>query len=132
MIVDLYLVYKFIRKLVKPFDKWEAYKLGIIDADGNILKSRKSLRGATEKEAFTLHDLLILNIKKLLKRVPLGRAKLSSYATALYLIREFRYFTPSSMLTEESSEEDILYITEKLEVGLPEYIKLLEAAQDEV
>ena len=41
MVVDLFLVYSFIRKLVTPFEKWDAYEEGIIDEKGTILISRK-------------------------------------------------------------------------------------------
>ena len=36
--VDYYLVFRFIKALVQPFNKTKAYKLGIIDDEGNILK----------------------------------------------------------------------------------------------
>ena len=35
MVVDLYLVYSFIRRLVTPFEKWDAFKTGVIDNKGN-------------------------------------------------------------------------------------------------
>ena len=33
--IDLFVTYRFIKLLVTPFEKQEAYKLGIIDKDGN-------------------------------------------------------------------------------------------------
>ena len=47
MVVDLFLVFQFIKKLVTPFTKWPAFKLGIIDAKGNIVIRRKDF---TKKE----------------------------------------------------------------------------------
>ena len=32
--IDLFVTYRFIKLLVTPFEKQEAYKLGIIDKDG--------------------------------------------------------------------------------------------------
>ena len=32
--IDLFVTYRFIKLLVTPFDKTEAFKLGIIDKDG--------------------------------------------------------------------------------------------------
>ena len=32
--IDLFVTYRFIKLLVTPFEKTEAYKLGIIDKDG--------------------------------------------------------------------------------------------------
>ena len=33
--IELFVTYRFIKLLVTPFEKQEAYKLGIIDIDGN-------------------------------------------------------------------------------------------------
>ena len=37
MIVDLFMVFQFVKRLATPFKEWDAYKLGIIDEDGKIL-----------------------------------------------------------------------------------------------
>jgi len=108
MIVDLFLVYQFIRKLTTPFKEWEAYKLGIIDENGNILRKRKDLRLNKEREAFGIFDVLVLNIKKLLAKVPGGSSRIASYAAALWLIREWNHFSDDSLLTEDTSEEQLL------------------------
>ena len=34
--IDLFVTYRFIKLLTTPFEKTEAYKLGIIDKDGEI------------------------------------------------------------------------------------------------
>ena len=107
MIVDLFLVYQFIRRLATPFKEWEAYKLGIIDENGNVLKKRKDLTLASEKKAFGVFDVMILNIKKLVAKIPGGSTRLASYAAALYLIREWNHFSDSSMLTEDISDQAI-------------------------
>ncbi len=86
--MDLFLVYSMIRRLAMPFEEWEAYKLGIIDKDGNQLKSRKDLRTQKEKAAFGIFDLMIAKLKKLLGKVPGGKSRLASYAAALWLIKE--------------------------------------------
>ena len=36
--IDLFVTYRFIKLLVTPFEKQEAFKLGIIDKDGNRIK----------------------------------------------------------------------------------------------
>lgn len=105
--IDLFLVYQFIRRLATPFKEWDAYKLGIIDERGNILKSRKKLTTKKEKNAFGIFDLLVLNIKKLIEKLPGGKSRLASYAAALYLIREWNHFTPDTLLTEDLSESEI-------------------------
>jgi hypothetical protein len=108
MVVDLFLVYQFIRRLATPFKEWEAYKLGIIDEKGNVLKKRKELNTTAERNAFGIFDVLVLNLKKLLARVPGGSSRIASYAAALWLIREWNHFSDESLLTEDVSDESIL------------------------
>jgi len=106
--VDLWMVYSFIRRLITPFTEWEAYKLGIIDERGNVLKKRKELRRQEEVRAFGVFDILVLNLKKLLEKLPAGQTRLASYAAALWLIKEHKAFTPDSMLTEDLSDEQLV------------------------
>lgn len=107
MIVDLYLVYQFVKRLATPFNKWKAFELGIIDDKGNILKPRKTLTTSDERSAFGIYDLMILNIKKTLAKIPGGATKLASYAAALYLIKEWNHFSSDSMLNESVSDKDL-------------------------
>jgi len=107
MVVDLFLVFNFIKRLVSPFTKWEAYKEGIIDEKGNILIKRKDFVKNSQKSAFGIFDQMILNLKKLLGKLPGGQTKLASYASALWLIREQQRIEATNYLTEESVEEDL-------------------------
>jgi len=83
--VDLYIVYEFIKRLATPFDETKAYELGLIDDKGKRLKKARTRE---EKEAMTVFDRLIFNIKRLLSMVPGGSSKIGTYAAALYLLRE--------------------------------------------
>ena len=107
MLTDLFLVYQFIRRLATPFKEWDAYKLGIIDERGNVLRKRKTLKLAKERSAFGIFDVMILNLKKLLEKVPGGQSRIASYAAALYLIREWNHFSDGSLLTEDISDEQL-------------------------
>ena len=113
MIVDLFLVFNFIKRLVTPFTKWEAYKEGIIDEKGNILIKRKDFVKNSQKSAFGIFDQMILNLKKLLGKLPGGQTKLASYASALWLIREQQRIEATNYLTEESVEEDLQVALER-------------------
>lgn len=124
--VDLYLVYQFIRRLATPFEEWEAYKLGIIDADGTVLKKRRELRRKEERQAFGVYDTMILNIKKLLEKLPGGKTRLASYAAALYLLREWNHFTDQSLLTESISDKEISESVSLFFNGYSDYIQLQE------
>ena len=46
MVIDLFLLYQFIKRLATPFKEWDAYELGIIDAKGKQLKKRKDFRNS--------------------------------------------------------------------------------------
>jgi hypothetical protein len=85
---NIYFVYQFLKKLVTPFNKTKAFELGIVDENGKILKRRRDLETKEEKEAYTLSDTLIWNIKKLMGKIPGGKSRLASYAAALWLIKE--------------------------------------------
>jgi hypothetical protein len=104
MIVDLFLVYQFLKRLATPFENWEAYKLGIIDAEGNILKSRKELRTVKERDAWGKFDLMISKLKRLIAKVPGGQTKLASYAAALWLIKEHSEHDEETLTEEQLSE----------------------------
>ena len=130
MIVDLFLVFNFIKRLVTPFEKWEAYKEGIIDEKGNLLIKRKDFVKNSQKSAFGIFDQMILNLKKLLGKLPGGQTKLASYASALWLIREQQRIEATNYLTEESVEED-------LEIALERFLSenetlIAEAARREI
>ena len=42
--VDLVITYRVIKLLVTPFNKQEAFKQGIIDKDGNVLRKYRTLK----------------------------------------------------------------------------------------
>jgi hypothetical protein len=84
---DLVYTFRFLKLLVTPFNETEAFKLGIIDADGKRIKSKKIETG-NEKGAFTPFHRLVFNIKKLLAKAPGGSSRLASYAAALFLLKE--------------------------------------------
>jgi len=96
--IDLFVTYRFIKLLVTPFEKTPAFKLGIIDKDGNrIVKQGKGilrqtvpepLRTSEEKSAYTVLHKLVFNIKKLFAKVPGLRTKLGTYAAALFLLKD--------------------------------------------
>ena len=108
MIVDLFLVYQFIKRLATPFKEWDAYKLGIIDEKGNQLVKRKQFRKQKEHDAFGIFDIMITKLKRLLEKVPGGKTRIASYAAALYLIKEHKAIEEQGedyVITEERLQE---------------------------
>ena len=99
-LVDLYLVYRILRRLTQPFTDWEAYKQGVIDDEGNILKKSDDRRTEAEKTSFTKFDLIVLKLKKLLGTIPFGKTKIASYAAALWFLKEQRNLTEDNLQEE--------------------------------
>ena len=114
MVVDLFLVYQFIKRLATPFEKWKAYELGIIDEKGNILKRRKDLNTVKERESWGKFDVMISKLKRLLEKVPGGSTRIASYAAALWLIKESKNERDGTMLQEEVLEKELLDIIEDI------------------
>jgi hypothetical protein len=85
---DLFYAFRFLKLLVSSWDKTDAYELGIIDANGNVLKKAKDRKTPQEKSAYTVFHRLVFNVKRLLNKLPFGQTKLASYASALFLIKE--------------------------------------------
>jgi len=111
-IVDLFLVYQFIVRLITPFNEWDAFKLGIIDKNGKVLKKRATLSSSEEKKAWGYFDILAANLKKLMAKFPGGDSKLVSYAAAGLLLREQKKL---ERMTEEEIEALVNEMIDKLE-----------------
>ena len=92
--IDALITFRFLKLLVTPFNKTEAFKLGIIDKDGNRIKKEKSTKPAVElatseqKAAYTILHKLVFNIKKIFSKVPGLRTKVGTYAAALFLLKD--------------------------------------------
>ena len=85
---DLFYAFRFLKLLVTPFEKTEAFKLGIIDKDGAILKKAAERQSPEEKSAYTVFHRLVFNVKRLLAKVPGGKSVIGRYGAALFLIKE--------------------------------------------
>lgn len=83
--VDMWMTYQFLKRFVMPFTQWKAYKLGVIDERGNIIKKS---RNREEESSLGYFDKLVLKLKKLLAYVPGGSTMFGSLAAAYLLLRE--------------------------------------------
>ena len=100
--VDLIITYRVIKLLVTPFNKQEAFKYGIIDADGKVLKKSKTLKTERERKAYTVLHRFIFNLKRILKRVGLG-SRIGSFAVALaLLIKENKEYEQHKLIIESA------------------------------
>jgi len=125
--IDLIITYRVVKLLVTPFEKQEAFKFGIIDKDGKVLKKFSKLKREKERKAYTMLHRFVFNLKRILKRVGLG-SKLASFAVALgLLIREDKSYEKHKTLIESAV---ITYLKDtnqfidllKEEGNVPDYI----------
>ena len=86
--IDLFVAYRFLRILTTPWEDQDAFKFGIIDKDGKLLRKVNTLKTDEEKKSFTLLHRLVFNLKRILHKVPLVKSKLGTYATALFLLKQ--------------------------------------------
>lgn len=116
---DLFYAFRFLKLLVSSWDNTEAYKLGIIDDKGKLLKKAQDRKTPQEKSAYTVFHRLVFNVKRLLNKLPFGQTKLASYASALFLIKE------NADLTDQEIRDVLNDVFEDLE----ETIDISESAQ---
>jgi hypothetical protein len=100
--VDLLITYRIMKILVTPFDKQEAFKYGIIDKNGKVLRKFNTIKLSKEKRSYTILHRFVFNLKRLLAKVGI-RGKLGSFAVALAtLIKEHNEFEEHQKLIEST------------------------------
>ena len=109
-VVDIAAVYMFLKRLVTPFQEWDAYKTGVIDADGKVITNKKDRTGEQDR-SWGYFDRLVGNLKKLLNKVPGGKTKLGTFAAALLLIKEHQ-INPDD---EEYLEECLMHYMDEVQ-----------------
>ena len=82
---DTVYAFRFLRLLTTPWEKTGAYKRGILDKNGKVIKKPET---SAEKDVYNYFHRLVFNIKRLLNRIPLGKSTVASYLAALFLLKE--------------------------------------------
>jgi hypothetical protein len=67
------------------FKDQEAFKFGIIDKDGKVLRKSSKLNTEAEKDSYTVLHRFVFNLKRILAKFGL-KSSISNFATALALI----------------------------------------------
>mgnify|MGYP003627491722 FL=1 len=109
-VVDVFMVYQFLKRLATPFEKWDAFKEGVIDKEGNIIL-KKNRRNQNQKKSLKIFDVMILRLKRLLGKIPGGKTRLASYAAALWLIKEdWQSRSEEQLLSEGITDLDVDFL----------------------
>lgn len=96
---DTFFAFRALRLLTTPWEKTGAFKAGLIDKDGTVIRKPET---SDERSVYNLFHRLVFNLKRLLNKVPFGKKTISSYLAALYLIKE------STNLTDDQIASEIL------------------------
>ena len=131
--IDLFVAYRFLRILTTPWPDQPAFKHGIIDKDGKLLRKANTLNTGEERSSFTLLHRLIFNMKRLLHKIPGVRTKLGTYATALFLLKQHlssqtedeemiektfsKWLVDNGYMTEEELHEEVFGLGDMLPKG---------------
>ena len=100
--VDLVITYRVVKLLATPFEKQEAFKYGIIDKDGKVLRKFRTLKTTAEKKAYTMLHRFVFNLKRILQKAGLG-GRLGTFAVALAtLLREDKNYVEHKSLIESA------------------------------
>ena len=106
--VDNLIALRVLSMLVTPFTDTDAYRLGVIDKDGNTLIKPSKLQG-DQKDAYTYLNRLVFSLKKLLNRLPGGDTKIKNLIAALWLVKEsYENKKPVPMLEDLSKLVQLL------------------------
>jgi len=84
-LVDLLITYRIVKLMSTDFKDQEAFKFGIIDANGKVLRKSSKLNTEAEKDSYTVLHRFVFNLKRILAKFGL-KSSISNFATALALI----------------------------------------------
>lgn len=143
--IDLFVTYRFIKLLTQPFEKTDAFKMGIIDKDGN--RTDKKLYKQSEQNAYTILHKLVFNIKKIFQKVPGLRTRLGTYAAALFLLKDtfkehvedpavfekefLKYLKENDIELDDTIVEEVILDSGKLPKGIYTLTQDIISGEDE-
>jgi hypothetical protein len=84
-LVDLLITYRIVKLMSTDFKDQEAFKFGIIDKDGKVLRKSSKLNTEAERDSYTVLHRFVFNLKRILSKFGL-KSSISNFATALALI----------------------------------------------
>ncbi len=94
-VIDALIAYRVVKLLVTPFNKTEAFKLGIIDDKGKVLiKSKDFLKTFSSQQlpkarkAYTMLIRFVFNLKRLLSKVGVRGPLTTAAAAAIAFFKE--------------------------------------------
>jgi hypothetical protein len=112
--IDSIMLYVITARLLKPFKSWDAYRLGVIDIDGNKIKDPTNSK---EKDSWSLLNRFLAKIKKMfLKHKLIG--SLMTFYVLMKEDSEIEDTTMEYMVEQRQQEEKVKEIFFRLQIDL--------------
>ena len=129
--IDLFVTYRFLKLLVTPWKKQEAYKQGIIDANGKTLIKSRDFEKEDQRQAFTLLHRLVFNCKRILSKIPFIKSQLGTYAAALFLLKEHYKIEnlPEAEITKYLLENKLINLNDNISEEVIGFGNMLPAGE---
>jgi hypothetical protein len=114
--IDTVVAYRILRMLATPIERSDAFKLGIIDRDGEKIKDPVSQQ---ELNAYSLLQRFVLKVQRALSRSPDRNSKrLLTFAAAMAILKEYTEEDEDNveaLLEVFMQDEDVIRQAELLE-----------------
>ena len=105
--LDNLLALRLLKILITPFEEFPAYKTGVIDEKGKYIVP-KNKRTDKQRKSLTYLDRLLINVKKIINKLPGGESKLKNLVAAMFLIKECQSTNDDGdLLTEQHFLEKV-------------------------
>lgn len=104
-LVDMFLTYQLLKRINTPFEQWPAYKLGIIDKRGKVLKKKSTLKTDKEKAAWGYFDIVATNLKKIIAKAPGGSSQAGTMVASYLLMKESRNYNLNEKQVSDLCED---------------------------
>lgn len=130
-VVDNLIALRILHALVTPFEKTEAFKRGVIDAEGNVIVKVKN-RSPQQKDAYDMLDRLVFSLKRLIGKLPGGKSQVASLAAAYYLVKEA--YVNKTSIKQEQVDTMFKIINEGItlaeeEITVEDFLKIYEEGE---
>ena len=118
-IIDNAIAMRVLWMLTTPFERTDAYRLGIIDKTGKEIKPISQLNTDAERLAYTYLHRLVFRLKRIIHMVPVESKNFLTFAAAVALVKE-------GVEYDDDILEELFYMAHED----PEAIRLAEELED--
>lgn len=121
-LVDNMIALRLLTILCTPFNEFPAYKAGVIDEKGKYIVP-KNKQTPAQKKTLTYLDRLMINIKKMINKLPGGESKLKNIVAAMVLIKEcYENNVPDVSVNQKMLVEKV----EQYDIKNPQYQRMID------